>query len=277
MPRKRDRDGQIGRGSANDEVIVAVDENSHHVSSIFSLEGPVVGQFDPPPIHGPHRRRGSRPQNEIRAMGAAGIPIPDKATIDALIHTFAVESNAATDWTVDRAARALSASMLPELPMAGRPGEAREYRLIVSCNTAADNGALRLAWSPLPKGGTLSASTDGQTAAHYPVEGKEKMGNGSGVVTSGLASLVLTDASRLPAESLTVGDHFPAKPSCFRLQTCPRRRAASSEPASTRPQPVRQQPGKSDKFFPVRGRVREPMIEPAIDHQISPDRIRHRP
>src|SRR6267378_2753292 len=36
------------------------------------------------------------------AMGAAGIPIPDKATIDALIRAFAVESAGATSWTVER-------------------------------------------------------------------------------------------------------------------------------------------------------------------------------
>jgi hypothetical protein len=36
-------------------------------------------------------------------MGAAGIPIPDKATIDALIHAFAVES--AGPWTGPSSAR----------------------------------------------------------------------------------------------------------------------------------------------------------------------------
>src|SRR5437667_12302029 len=34
------------------------------------------------------------------AMGAAGIPIPDKATIDALIHAFSVASAGAMDCTV---------------------------------------------------------------------------------------------------------------------------------------------------------------------------------
>src|SRR5664279_3734537 len=36
------------------------------------------------------------------AMAAAGIPIPDKATIDALIQAFAAESAGAMDWTVER-------------------------------------------------------------------------------------------------------------------------------------------------------------------------------
>ena len=80
------------------------------------------------------------------AMGAAGIPIPDKATIDALIHAFAVESAGAMDWTVERSKDAgagtptLTASILQEMPSATNPGEAEVYRLIASCNAATREG-----------------------------------------------------------------------------------------------------------------------------------------
>src|SRR5437762_13626369 len=76
------------------------------------------------------------------AMGAAGIPIPDKATIDALIHAFAVESAGAMDWIVERSKDAaavvpmLRVSILREMPSAKNAGEAEVYRLIVSCNSA---------------------------------------------------------------------------------------------------------------------------------------------
>ncbi len=40
---------------------------------------------------------------------------------------------------------------------------------------------------------------------------------------------------------------------------------------------MRQQPGETDEFFPVRGSAGEAMIEPAIDHQITPQGIGERP
>src|SRR5437016_5750851 len=56
------------------------------------------------------------------AMGAAGIPIPDKATIDALIQAFAAESDGATGWSVQHTKDAatqtpvVEASILREMP-----------------------------------------------------------------------------------------------------------------------------------------------------------------
>jgi len=163
------------------------------------------------------------------AMGAAGIPIPDKATIDALIHAFAVESSGAMNWTVERSYDAaasvpiLKMSILREMPSAKNVGEAEVYRLIASCNSATQEGEMQLAWSPVAQSGTLAASVDGNVAARYRVEGSEKMANGSGVVLHGLAALVLAETKRggsriglpFPAESLTISDLFPGETVTF--------------------------------------------------------------
>jgi hypothetical protein len=91
-----------------------------------------------------------------------------------------------------------------------------------------------LAWSPLPQRGTLAASVDGRAAVSYQVNGSEKMGNGSGIVTQGLAALALTDAKfadakfgtviglSLPAETLTITDLFPGETAVFSFASLPR-------------------------------------------------------
>ena len=170
------------------------------------------------------------------AMGAAGIPIPDKATIDALIHAFAVESAGAMDWTVERSKdaaaspRIVTASILREMPSAKNAGEAEVYRLIVSCNPATQEGEVQLAWSPVAQTGTLAASVDGKAAVPYRVEGSEKMGNSSGLILHSLAAVMLAEtkggASRtrlpFPAESLTISDLFPGETVTFSFTNLPK-------------------------------------------------------
>jgi hypothetical protein len=168
------------------------------------------------------------------AMGAAGVPIPDKATIDALIQALLMESTAATEWTVqhttDASAKApvIAASILREVPSAKSAGEARAYRLIASCNVVTQRGSMQVAWSPLPQRGTLAVSVDGREAVSYPLDGSEKMGNNSGVVTQGLAALMLTDTgndtaagSPLPMETLTITDLFPGETVVFSFANLP--------------------------------------------------------
>jgi hypothetical protein len=170
------------------------------------------------------------------AMGAAGIPLPDKATIDALIQAFAVESAGAMDWSVERSkdvaasAREVTVSALREMPSAKNPWEAETYRLIASCNSATQDGYLQLAWSPVPHSGTLAASVDGKAEAQFRVEGSEKMGNGSGAVLHGLAALVLAETKHgvsrtglpFPAESLTITDLFPGETVTFSFANVPK-------------------------------------------------------
>lgn len=152
------------------------------------------------------------------AMGAAGIPIPDKATIDALIHAFSAESTGATDWSIEPG---LTASVLREMPSAKNAGEAEFYRLIASCNPATQQGTLQVAWAPVPQSGTLAASADGNAAVEYRVEGTEAMGNGSGVILHGRAALML-NAVPLPAKSLTINDLFPGESVSFSFSNFPK-------------------------------------------------------
>ena len=154
------------------------------------------------------------------AMGAAGLPIPDKATVDALIHALAVASARANEWTVERAQDQLTASILREKPSANTAAEAEAYRLIVSCNTATKAGSLQLAWSPVPQSGSLEASVDLRTPVKYRVEGSEKMGNGSGAILHGLAAVMLPGLP-LPAVSLTIADLFPGETVTFPFATFP--------------------------------------------------------
>ncbi len=169
------------------------------------------------------------------AMGAAGIPIPPKASIDALIHAFAVESIGETGWVVERSmdsaanARTLTASTLQEAHSPTEAGTAEVYRLIASCNAATREGYVQLAWSPVPRSGSLTASVDGSTGVSYRVEGSETMGNGNGVVLHGPATVLLAETARgvsrnglpFPDESLTIRDLFPGETVMFSFAELP--------------------------------------------------------
>jgi hypothetical protein len=155
------------------------------------------------------------------AMGAAGIPIPDKATIDALIAALASEATGADEWDVNRTqdpatgVPMVTASILRELPSANA-GEAGMYRLVVVCNTETHEGGMQLAWAPVSKAGALSATVDGETPHEYKVEGTEKMGNGS-PATTGPAAIDLYESTKdsrmpLPARALRIKDLFPNEP-----------------------------------------------------------------
>jgi hypothetical protein len=156
------------------------------------------------------------------AMGAAGLPVPDKATIDALIGALTSEATGADRWHVSRSEGAptktpvFTASILRELPSATKPGEASLYRLVLSCNAATRKGEMQLAWAPSPKTGTLSGTVDGNIPFAYKVEGTEHMGNGS-QVTAGPAAITLYDSGKLaqtpgmvlPRQVLLVRNLFP--------------------------------------------------------------------
>jgi hypothetical protein len=168
------------------------------------------------------------------AMGAAGIPIPDQATIDALISALASETTGANDWNVSRThdtamkAPVLTASILRELPSAN-PGEAAMFRLVLACNTATHEGEMQLAWAPLPQRGTLSAVVDGKNPITYRVDGTETMGNGS-PATTGPAAISLYEPKKephpprvlLPAHSLRIENLFPDEPVEFPFGDLPK-------------------------------------------------------
>lgn len=162
------------------------------------------------------------------AMGASGIPIPDKAIIESLIHAFAVESAGATEWNIERGGGALTASMAREALSPYNNDEAEIYRIIASCKESTRDGFLQLSWSPIPHGETLAVSIDGTGAVQLQVEESEKNGYGNGIPFQGLASLALK-RQPLPADSLTV-DLFLAQTVTFSFGNLPRdaRRALSA-------------------------------------------------
>jgi len=165
------------------------------------------------------------------AVNAAGVGVPPKDTVDALVAAFAGQSAGAARWSVERSkhrstgAEIVTASIVRELPAAadaGRPGdiEAAMYRLVLTCNTGTHEGTMQLAWSPIPKEGRLAIAIDGRPAMTFKVDGKERMGNGGEVMT-GPAAFVFArfggGASRieLPKRTLTATALFAGETVAF--------------------------------------------------------------
>ena len=155
------------------------------------------------------------------AMGASGVPIPDKATIDALIHAFAVESAGAAEWNVERSASEVTASTAREALSIYNETEAELYRLIASCNQSTREGFVQLTWSPVAHGGTFQASVDGKVASQFEVDEMEKKGYGDGVAFKGLASVVLAGLP-FPVKSLAIRDLFPQQTVTFSFADLPK-------------------------------------------------------
>jgi mono/diheme cytochrome c family protein len=165
------------------------------------------------------------------AVNASGLGAPDKATVDGLVAAFASQSTNAAKWSVEQRPQRgtggvlVTVSIMRELPSsaaAGRPGdiEAAMYRLVLTCNADARQGAMQLAWSPLPKEGRLAVAVDGKPATMHAVEGKERMGNGTSVIT-GPAALVFArfgagdSRIELPKRTLTVSELFAGETVTF--------------------------------------------------------------
>lgn len=155
------------------------------------------------------------------AMGAAGIPRPDRATTDLLIRALTGESSSATEWNVERTASEVVVSTAREALSTYNKSEAEIYRVIAECNQATREGYLQVAWSPVAHGGTFSASVDGHPRVHFEVEEREKNGYGHGTPFKGLASVTL-EGVPLPARSLVIGDLFPGQTVTFPFADIPR-------------------------------------------------------
>ena len=100
-----------------------------------------------------------------KAMGAAGLPLPDSATQDALQSALSAEAAGANEWIVSRtqepAARApiLTASIVQEKPSVRNEGELDLYRLTVTCRADTHEGEMQLAWAPgVPEKGRAISS-----------------------------------------------------------------------------------------------------------------------
>jgi hypothetical protein len=157
------------------------------------------------------------------AIGAAGVKLPDDATIHAWISAMSAEAAGANRWSVNRTkdpatkATILSASIVRDVPSAMSADVPDSYRLTVTCRADTSEAEMDLAWSPgVPKTGqVLSAFVDGRALSTYQVKGSEKMGNGAnGSSGPGFVIIYPTQpggksAMALPADNLTIRDAFP--------------------------------------------------------------------
>lgn len=148
------------------------------------------------------------------AMGAAGLPLPDRATQDALDQVLSAEAVGAEEWTVTRTqnpkaqAPIVTASILQEAVSTKNAGDPDLFRLTLTCNASTREGEMQVAWSPgVPSNGrSISTTVDGKPWSTFKVEGTEKMGNGQ-AGGSGPGAAIL-NANRLPAQTLTVSNLF---------------------------------------------------------------------
>lgn len=156
------------------------------------------------------------------ALGAAGLPIPDKATSEAWIRATAEQAAGAKEWHVTRDAATVSATIVRDAP-SPFPDNPDLYRLTLTCRADTHEGEMQLAWSPAtPKDGQMmSVSLDGKAPVMYKIEGTEKMGNGA-AGSSGPGDIVLNKDASLPAQSLTVRDLLPNETVVFPFDSAPK-------------------------------------------------------
>ena len=170
------------------------------------------------------------------AIGAAGIKLPDKATIQAWTQATAAEAAGAYRWQMHRAedpktkTSILTASIVRDVSSKVSKDVPDSYRLIVSCRPDTRDARIDLAWSPAsPKQGQmLSAIVDGKRLGSFRVEGTEKMGNGM-KGSSGPGSIRLYPAVKnsqaaglpVPVRTLTVRDALPNEKVVFPFSELP--------------------------------------------------------
>ncbi len=143
------------------------------------------------------------------AMGAAGLPVPDRATQDALVGALAAEAAGAKEWTVQRTGTLMAASILKEVPSTAGEGAADMYRLSITCDSGTHDGEMIVAFGPGSpgKGRIMAAAVDGGAASTYDLfEIEKKMFRGA-TGKSGTGAVRL--APVLPGRALTISNVFP--------------------------------------------------------------------
>jgi hypothetical protein len=162
-----------------------------------------------------------------QAMGAAGLPLPDRATQDAIESALRAEALGAEKWTVTQTkssktqASIVTASIVQEVPSTMNEGEPDLYRLTLTCSADAREGEMQVAWSPgVPSSGrVMSTAVDGKAWSTVKIEGTEKMGNGKDG-TSGPGAAVLY-GTPLPAQTLAVSNLFTEGTVAFPFSSLP--------------------------------------------------------
>jgi hypothetical protein len=142
------------------------------------------------------------------AMGAAGLPVPDRATQDALVAALAIEAAGAREWTGQRTGTLTSASILKEMPSTAFEGTEDMYRLSLTCDSATHDGEMIVAFGPGSpgKGTILAAAVDGGAATTYDLFEIEKTMFHGATGKSGTGAVRL--APVLPQRTLTISNVF---------------------------------------------------------------------
>jgi hypothetical protein len=161
------------------------------------------------------------------AMGAAGIPVPDRETQDALVAALATQAAGAGVWSVNRLpdpateAPVVTASMAQAVPSAAKAGEADTYRLTLTCRADRHEGEMLLTWAPgVPKEGrAISAAVDGASPITYSVLNEKAMFVGA-MGNSGTGAALLSKLP-LPERALTVTNVFPDETVVFPFDGLP--------------------------------------------------------
>ncbi|HEY1949230.1 MAG TPA: hypothetical protein VGG97_19635 [Bryobacteraceae bacterium] len=152
------------------------------------------------------------------AMGAAGVPVPDRMTQSALVRALSAEAVGASGWIVTQTPM-LTASILRETPSPKNIEQADMYRLTLTCDAGTHEAGMQLTWAPgVPEAGSvMSAVVDGNAPVTYKVEGSEKMFHGAtGMSGTGAVLLYATKENSgmpklvkpLPKQTLTVSGLF---------------------------------------------------------------------
>ena len=150
------------------------------------------------------------------AMGAAGIPVPDRPTQDALVSALSAEAEDAGRWTMNRLHSLLTVSTAREVSSDTKSGDANTYRLTLTCDPETHEGTMLLAWAPgVPKKGTaFFAAADGKTTSTYTVELNEKDLFTGATGNQGQGAIPIHVTS-LPEQTFTIGNLFPDETAVF--------------------------------------------------------------
>ena len=159
--------------------------------------------------HDPSRAALIANKMQVGAMGAAGLPVLDRSTQDALVSALSADAAGYSEWTVSMQAPILTASIVREVPSPKNVGDTDLYRLTLTCHADAHEAQMVLAWAPgaSPKGQTVSAAIDGKPPFTFRVDGSEKMFKGT-FGTMGTGATILS-ATSLPEQTLTIMNLFP--------------------------------------------------------------------
>jgi hypothetical protein len=160
------------------------------------------------------------------AMGASGVPVPDKETQNALMAALAMESTGASGWTVEQGidpsvkGPVVRANLMQGTPSKDFPETTDSYRLSLLCRTDTHEGQMQLAWGPgVPKNGRVASITvDGNLPFTYTVSGTEKMGNGTATGSGPGAAVIARGEVAMPAQTMTVTNLFPDEAVTFSFE-----------------------------------------------------------